>query len=244
MTIEAGKSGAHVSGVREGLEKAAVYLEARALESDQLEKLHAEDGYEFGAYLARGAARERRDFASDFRAIASNLAPSPAVGIVGELREAVAGWQVSAPERGVVRLSKAAKRAADEIERFQGEVDHLTDEVSDLQQEPWPKWAELILARMREYGVVDRFDDEIDLPQVFDEWVEGFEGEVLREASSEATARAEAAEAREAKLREVLEPFIEAAKTLRADDTDTMRPAIVQTIHFRRLLAALTTKEG
>lgn len=67
---ESAISQARAEGRREGMEEAARYMEARAVESDELEKLHDDDGYGFGAYLARGAARERRDFASDFRALA------------------------------------------------------------------------------------------------------------------------------------------------------------------------------
>jgi len=64
-------------GYAEGLGKAAAYMEARAVESDELEKLHTNDGFGRGAYFARCAARERRELASDFRAMAIRSDATP-----------------------------------------------------------------------------------------------------------------------------------------------------------------------
>lgn len=47
-----------------------------------------------------------------------------------------------------------------------------------------------------------------------------------------------------AALREALEPFAKAAESFRPDDADTMRPAIVQAIHFRRARQALAALEA
>jgi hypothetical protein len=50
-----------------------------------------------------------------------------------------------------------------------------------------------------------------------------------------------------ARLVEACKPFAEAAKQFRPDDADTMRPAVVQAVHFRRLaerLAPFSSTEG
>jgi Lar family restriction alleviation protein len=57
----------------------------------------------------------------------------------------------------------------------------------------------------------------------------------------------EAAEAQRDRMREALEPFAAAAGDIRPDDADTMRPAIVQAVHFRRaakVVSALSQGSG
>lgn len=57
----------------------------------------------------------------------------------------------------------------------------------------------------------------------------------------------QAAEAQRDRMREALEPFAAAANDIRPDDADTMRPAIVQAVHFRRaaeVCAALSQGTG
>lgn len=71
-----------------------------------------------------------------------------------------------------VRRLRAAY--ATDLAALRAENAQLSDQVHELQQAPWPKWAQGVLDILNARGIVDvRFDDEVDLPDAVRELLSG-----------------------------------------------------------------------
>jgi hypothetical protein len=64
----------------------------------------------------------------------------------------------------------------DEKRKLDARIAELEGELDEAKHLPWPEWAEKIWAKLQEYGCEAESDNTVDLPQQFEEWIEGFVG--------------------------------------------------------------------
>jgi hypothetical protein len=67
----------------------------------------------------------------------------------------------------------ASEHAGQIIDQLMREIGKLEDEVEELRDQPWPRWADEIAKKLQSYGVDVGPEDEWDLPNDLDEWLAG-----------------------------------------------------------------------
>lgn len=114
------------------------------------------------------------------------------------------------------------------------EVDHLSDQLHEARQQPWPKWAERILQILQGYGY-EAEEDGVDLPECLADWFEGFDSE---QTLAKSAARALASEAR---VRELEAELVVATERKRNNDADMLAEIRTLKADIERKDAALRT---
>lgn len=106
----------------------------------------------------------------------------------------------------LTRLSAECARLKADNAVLHEEADDLQGQLDDALAQPWPKWAERILAHLKAAGMEFDRGEEIDLPGTFIdhvcEWVRGIERDAAKKVSAAQRERDEAV-AEIARLREL-----------------------------------------
>lgn len=92
---------------------------------------------------------------------------------IQELESTVENLRATQMEE-IVRIGLARDS---EKEEAAAEIDRLEQQIRELEDEPWPQWCTTILNKMIEFGAWDPRADgpEVDLGEVFTEWLAGLE---------------------------------------------------------------------
>jgi hypothetical protein len=70
------------------------------------------------------------------------------------------------------------------IAELQAEVARLEDQLDEARHAPWPQWADDIRKKLEEYGVDVGPENEWDIGEQFENWIDGAVEDALRQHSA------------------------------------------------------------